>query len=437
MADNANSLIERYHLKSNPRSGLISATIGFFVGFAAVSLYGPTGPHFKEAMALSGTMLGLLVAIPQLTGSLLRIPFGAWVDKVGGKRPLTTLLVLSIVGLGGVTLMLLLLFPEQLTADYYPLILVFGALSGCGVATFSVGIPQTSYWYPQKRQGVALGTYAGLGNMAPGIFTLLIPLVLAAWGVPGAYAAWLAFLVIGTIVYVLIAHDAYYFQLRANGEDEATSKQVAGELGQELFPSGKVMEALKTSAKVGRTWALVFLYFTSFGGFLALTSWFPSYWQILHGFGPGLAGVLGGVGFSLLASVVRVYGGHVSDRFGGERIAILSFSMVLVGALLLVFGLSFVPSLIGELVIAVGMGMGNAAVFKLVAKYVPEAVGGASGWVGGLGAFGGFVVPPLLGLFVDLFGEAGWSRGFIVYIVLAVICIAIALILRKRFGAQS
>ena len=137
MADKANSLIEQYGLKSSPRGGLASATIGFFVGFAAVSLYGPTGPFFKEAMALSGTMLGLLVAIPQLTGSLLRIPVGAWVDKVGGKRPLTTLLVLSIIGLGGVTLMLLLLFPEKLTADYYPLILVFGALSGCGVATFS------------------------------------------------------------------------------------------------------------------------------------------------------------------------------------------------------------------------------------------------------------------------------------------------------------
>ena len=119
-----------------------------------------------------------------------------------------------------------------------------------------------------------------------------------------------------------------------------------------------------------------------------------------------------------------------SKRVAGERIAILSFTMVLIGAVLLVFGLSFVPSLIGELVIAVGMGMGNAAVFKLVAKYVPEAVGG-------LGAFGGFVVPPLLGLFVDIFGEAGWSRGFIVYIVLAVMCIAIALILRKRFGAQE
>jgi len=131
-------------VKVKPSCCLASATIGFFVGFAAVSLYGPTGPFFKEAMALSGTMLGLLVAIPQLTGSLLRIPVGAWVDKVGGKRPLTTLLVLSIIGLGGVTLMLLLLFPEKLTADYYPLILVFGALSGCGVATFSAPLSTSS-----------------------------------------------------------------------------------------------------------------------------------------------------------------------------------------------------------------------------------------------------------------------------------------------------
>ncbi len=437
MADASKPLKEQYGLKSNPRAGLISATLGFFVGFAAVSLYGPTGPYFKEAMALSGTMLGLLVAIPQLTGSLLRIPFGAWVDKVGGKRPLTTLLVLSIIGLGGVTLILLLTFPEKLTSDLYPLILVFGALSGCGVATFSVGIPQTSYWYPQKRQGIALGTYAGLGNMAPGIFTLLIPLVLAAWGVIGAYAAWLAFLIIGTIIYILIAHDAYYFQLRARGHDAATSRDVSGRMGQELFPSGKAVEALKVSARVGRTWALVVLYFTSFGGFLALTSWFPSYWQILHGVSAPVAGLLGGVGFSLLASVIRVYGGHVSDRFGGERIAILSFTLVLIGAMLLVFNLGFALSLIGELIIAVGMGTGNAAVFKLVAKYVPEAVGGAAGWVGGLGAFGGFVVPPLLGLFVDLFGTAGWSRGFIVYIVLAIVSIAIALILRRRFGGEG
>jgi len=429
-------LKKKYGLKGSPTEGLIAATLGFFVGFAAVALYGPTAKEFKDVMGLSGAMLGLLVAIPQLTGSLLRIPFGAWVDKVGGKKPLLTLLSLSVIGMAGLTAILFLYYPDNLTTEMYPLILLFGALSGCGVATFSVGIPQTSYWFPQKRQGWALGTYAGLGNTAPGFFTLLIPFALAALGLAGAYAAWFLFLLAGTIIYAIIAHDAYYFQLVKKGvkRDEAIS--VAKQMGQELFPSGTLIDALKISARIGRTWALVALYFTSFGGFLALTTWFPTYWRLFHGFDIRTAGILGGVGFSLLASFIRIYGGHLSDRMGGERTAIMSFTLVLAGAAILMFSTSFAPALIGEILIGAGMGIGNAAVFKLVAKYVPEAVGGASGWVGGLGAFGGFVVPPILGTFVDMFGELGYARGFVVYVALALMSITISYMLKKRYGSE-
>ena len=56
----------------------------------------------------------------------------------------------------------------------------------------------------------------------------------------------------------------------------------------------------------------------------------------------------------------------------------------------------------------------------------PEAVGGASGWVGGLGALGGFVIPPILGAFVDVLGPRGYSGGFFVYVVLALFSMAIA-----------
>ena len=429
-------LKNRYGLKGSPTEGLIAATLGFFVGFAAVALYGPTAKEFKDVMGLSGAMLGLLVAIPQLTGSLLRIPFGAWVDKVGGKKPLLTLLSLSVIGMAGLTAILFLYYPDNLTTDMYPLILLFGALSGCGVATFSVGIPQTSYWFPQKRQGWALGTYAGLGNTAPGFFTLLIPFALAALGLAGAYAAWFLFLLAGTIVYAIIAHDAYYFQLVKKGVRRDEAIGVARQMGQELFPSGTLIDALKISARIGRTWALVALYFTSFGGFLALTTWFPTYWRLFHGFDIRTAGILGGVGFSLLASFIRIYGGHLSDRMGGERTAIMSFSLVLAGAAILMFSTSFAPALIGEIFIGAGMGIANAAVFKLVAKYVPEAVGGASGWVGGLGAFGGFVVPPILGVFVDIFGELGYARGFVVYVALALMSIGISFMLKKRYGSE-
>lgn len=111
------------------------------------------------------------------------------------------------------------------------------------------------------------------------------------------------------------------------------------------------------------------------------------------------AGMLGGLGFSVLAALVRVFGGVISKRFGGERVAVASFLAVLVGALLLTVVTQFAVNLAGELVIALGMGIGNAAVFKMVPKYVPHAVGGASGWVGGLGALSGFVIPPILGKF--------------------------------------
>ena len=157
----------------NPRQGLIMGTWGFFIGFAAVALYGPAAHAFQQSMQLSPLLVGLLVAAPQLTGSLLRIPFGAWVDKVGGRLPMLVLFGISIVGMWG--LVFILVTVPHVTAALYPVILLFGFMSGCGVATFSVGIPQVSYWFPRNRQGTALGIYGGVGNLAPGLFTLILP----------------------------------------------------------------------------------------------------------------------------------------------------------------------------------------------------------------------------------------------------------------------
>ena len=232
----AEEIKRKYGLRGSPTMGLVAATLGFFVGFTAVALYGPTSKEFKDLLGLTGILAGLLVAVPQLTGSLLRIPFGAWVDKVGGKIPMLTLLGLSIVGMAGLTFILYAYYPAKLTMAHYPLLLLFGALAGCGVATFSVGIPQTSYWFPKRRQGFALGTYAGLGNTAPGWFTLLIPVVVAAYGLPGAYAIWFAFLVAGTVVYAIIAHDAYYFQLVKKGVPRDEAIKLARALGQGSSP---------------------------------------------------------------------------------------------------------------------------------------------------------------------------------------------------------
>lgn len=428
---NQDDLKRSYQLKGTPQMGLVMATFGFFIGFAAVSLYGPVATKLKEILGISGFLLGLLVAAPNLSGSLLRIPFGAWVDKAGGKKPILTLFFLSILGMIGLTVLLLFYYPDNISKGMYWLIVLFGILSGSGIAIFSPGIAQTSYWYPKKKQGIALGTYAGLGNLAPGLLGIFLPIALHALGLTTSYLIWLGFLLLGTAIYWIFTHDAYYFQLIKKGIKHEEAKAVAEKLGQELIPTGSTLDSLKISARVPSTWGLVLLYFTSFGGFLALTVWFPTYWVKNYQFDLRAAGLLMALGFSLLSSLIRVWGGHVSDKFGGERIAIVSYFVVLLGALIILFAHSFGVSLFGEITIGAGMGVANAAVFKLVPKYVPTAAGGAAGWVGGLGAFGGFVVPPILGTFVDHYGISGYAKGLIVYVILAVLSIIISYILLR------
>jgi MFS transporter, NNP family, nitrate/nitrite transporter len=414
----------------NSKRGLTGTTLGFFFGFAAVALYGPTAIKFKEAMDLSPVMLGLLIAIPALSGSLLRIPFGAWVETSGGKKPFLILMWLSVIGLGGVTLLLFTSYPDGMKNLYW-LVLFFGFLSGCGIATFSVGIGQTSYWFSRNKQGMALGTFGGLGNLAPGIFSLILPLFLSYYGFISAYFAWFLFLLLGTILYGLIGVNAYYFQFRKAGLSDKEAKEKAQKHGQEIFPTGSVKDSLLNSAKIKNTWALVALYFTTFGGFIALTAWFPTYWSELQNFSPIKAGLYTAI-FSILASAIRVPGGSVADKFGGEKVVLFSMSAILIASVILSFETTITLSAIAVLLLALGMGISNAAIFKLVPVYIPKAVGGAAGWIGGLGAFGGFALPPIMGSIVGKFGEIGYARGFIVFIALSLINLIIINFLLKN-----
>jgi NNP family nitrate/nitrite transporter-like MFS transporter len=410
--------------------GLTGATLGFFVGFAAVSVFGPTATIFDQYMNLTSVQLGILVAMPNLSGSLLRIPFGAWADASGGRKPFLVLLGLAAVGMAGLLLLLTTVGVEALTVDTYPLLLLLAFLSGCGIATFSVGIAQVSYWFPVRRQGFALGAFAGLGNIAPGLFSYLVPLLIAGVGIGWTYGAWLGFLLVGIGIYTLAAPNAWFFQLRSKGVDDEDAREMAREHGQEFFPGGGVIETLISAAKNWPTWPLVGLYFTTFGGFLALTVWYPTFWQAYFDLSIEVAGALTAV-FAVLASVIRVPGGMIADRIGGVRTVMMSLVTVLAGAVLMVVGTGFIVAMVGTLLMAVGMGTNNAGVFKLVPVCAPESVGGTSGWVGGLGAFGGFAVPPLMAIFVQELGESGYAAGFSIIAVLAVISVVLAWFLRK------
>lgn len=422
--------MKNFTLAGTPNKGLFGATFGFFAGFAAVSLFGPTAKLLDQNMMMTSFQVGLLVAMPNLSGALLRIPFGAWVDTTGGRKPFLILLGLSATGLLGLSLLFTLVGPGNVTIEYYPVLLLLALLCGCGIATFSVGISQVSYWFPRNRQGWALGAYAGFGNIAPGLFSYLIPLVIGTVAITGTYWIWLLFLLGGIVIYHYNTPNAYYFQLREQGISAENAKDIAQDRGQELFPQEGVWEGLIEAARIWRTWPLVFLYFTTFGGFLALTAWFPTYWQEYFGKSLTVAGSLTML-YSVLASLIRVPGGLLADRIGGINTLIISMFTTAAGAWVLSTVQNDGTAIAGLLIMAVGMGVSNAGVFKLVPQYIEEAVGGGSGWVGGLGALGGFVIPPVMGLFVEWQGEAGYSNGFLVFIALSVVSLALIYLLRR------
>jgi len=418
-------------VKGTPGQGLLGATLGFFIGFAAVALFGPTAAKFQQVMHLSPMAVGFLVAMPSLSGSLLRIPFSAWVDTTGGRKPFLVLLTLSVIGMAGLSAVVAFLYPNHLTADYYSLLLLLAILCGCGIATFSVGISQVSYWYSKKAQGRALAVFGGVGNLAPGIFSMLIPMALGSLGLTNSYLIWLGMLVTGTVLYFLIGRNSPYFQLRAQGFSTEEARRRAVDRGQVLFPAGSLKDSLAASARVWRTWALVLIYFTTFGGFIALTAWLPTYWTAYFGMTAIQAGLLTAL-YSVLTSLVRIGGGVVSDhlREGGENTAILALFIMLMGTLVMIGARDYQLAIPGEILLAFGMGICNAAVFKMVPQAVPKAVGGAAGWVGGLGAFGGFAIPPMLAFAVRDLGKNGYSIGFVVYLFLALFSLFMAWILK-------
>jgi len=415
--------------------GLTSGTIAFFAGFAAVALFGTTTLKISPILHLSLVESSWLVAIPLLTGAFLRIPFSLLVDKLG-KYTLTIQLIIGLIGMIGIifTLKNITTFPH--TTAYY-LLLTFGAIAGTGISTFSSGITYVSYFFPQKRQGTALGIYAGLGNTAPGIFTAILPFVLPSLGLVYAYVAWAIFLTIMIIVYELISINPPFIRYIKEGKNAEEAERLTRQLGIDVIPAKSLAHSLKIASEDPRVWALVFMYFTSFGGFEALTEWLPTYWKLFLGVSTVMAGLLTGIVYSLLTALTRVPGGWLSDKFGGELITITAYTIEAIGSIVFIISHALPTSIVAEIIMATGMGIANAAVYKLVPKYSPRAVSGSSGLVGGLGSAGGLAIPPIMGYIASI---SNFPDAFTVFLGISIVSIILSVTLwniGKRVTAEK
>ncbi|HWV84175.1 MAG TPA: MFS transporter [Capillimicrobium sp.] len=383
---------------------LALATIAFTVSFYAWSLLGPLGPDLEDELGLSEFETSAMVAVPVLLGSLMRIPLGWLTDRYGGRRVFGLLLAFTPL-----PLIALALFHDALAP-----ILLFGFLLGFAGASFAVGVPFVNGWYPPERQGYALGVY-GMGMGGTTIAGLTAPSIADEWGLAAPFWVAVVLVVLTLAGFVLVARDA---------------PRPAGASG---GARPGMFAALGVFRHSGRAWALTLFYFMAFGGFVAMFLYLPKLLTGVHDLSQSDAGARA-AGFALLAVVARPTGGWLSDRIGAARVLLVSFVGVTVLALALAATYeSMVPLTIACLTIAVALGLGTGAVFKLVPEWFPDRVGSVTGVVGAAGGLGGFFPPLVMGAVKGATG--GYGLGFVLMALVAIACL-IVLAALNRGAAQ-
>jgi NNP family nitrate/nitrite transporter-like MFS transporter len=374
---------------------LALATVAFALCFAAWGMLAPLAPKVQDKLELSDTETAIMIAIPVILGSLLRLPLGWLTDKLGGRVVFTGMLAYS----AGAALLIGF-------ATSYVALLAAGFLLGVAGASFAVGVPFVAEWFPKTRQGFALGVY-GAGNIGTAVAAFSVPFLYSEFG---QLSAGIVFgLAIGsfTLLWASAARDA------------PVAERVPPDYRQ-VIRSGWPL------------WQLSFFYFVTFGGFVAMAIFLPK--LLVDWFDLSLTDAgLRAAGFTLLATAARPLGGWLSDRLRPSTVLALAFFGVGVDAI----GLSWqagdpemLPVTVFCLTMAAFLGLGNGAVFKLVPQQFPEATGSATGIVGAAGGLGGFFPPLVLGLVKDATGT--FTMAFVFLVAFAWMSAGLALSLRVQ-----
>jgi NNP family nitrate/nitrite transporter-like MFS transporter len=332
------------------------------------------------------------VAIPVLLGSLGRIPLGILTDRFGGRLIFILTMAFSIVPaflMGGVK-------------DYNQLLL-YGFFIGIALASFSVGVGFVNGWYPPARQGFALGVY-GAGNVGQSVAAFAAPFIAKAYGIKWGFWTFGVALTIWLLFFAVAAKDA-----PRQGPP-------------------KPLSAIFVPLKDSRSWLLSLYYFLTFGGFVAMAIYLPIFLVEIFGLTPQMAGMRT-AGFVLVATFFRPVGGILGDKIGGKTILTFVFPFTAVMAIFLACPTMPIFT-VGALGMAVAIGLGNGAVFKLVPEYFPTTVGSVTGVVGAAGGLGGFFPPLLLGAIKQQTGS--FTLGFVALSIFSISCLVVLLLSQRN-----
>jgi MFS transporter, NNP family, nitrate/nitrite transporter len=368
-----------------------------------------------------------LVALPGLIGALMRFPYTFAVTTFGGRN--WTIFSASVLFIPTIALAYFVTRPET----SYPTMLLVSALAGLGGGNFASSMANISFFYPDRMKGWALGLNAAGGNIGVSTVQLFTP-ILMGWGIinlfqgtplqGGIYiqnAGLMWLLPLAIAVYGAIFYMNNLVTARSTFKDQL--------------------------AIVGRkhTWIMSFIYIGTFGSFIGYSAAFPLLIKTQF------PAVTIGIAFlgPLVGSLSRPLGGWLADKIGGAIITLWNFiamGVATIGVLYFVSEKEFAGFLTTFLILFVTTGIGNGSTYRMIpsifreenlvkAKGAGEAgrasalraanieSGAALGFIGAIGACGGYFIPRGFGASIAATGGPNIALG--AYLAYYVICLAL------------
>ncbi|KQY58451.1 nitrate transporter [Aeromicrobium sp. Root495] len=287
----------------------------------------------SQGFAFTPEQLFFLVAIPNLVGSLLRVPYTLAVPKFGGRTWTMVSAALLLVPTLGFAYAV-----TQPGTPYWAFCLI-AATAGFGGGNFASSMANINFFYPTSKKGAALGLNAAGGNLGVSLIQFLLPVVVGGAGIFGLVkaseggihlerAAWLyaALAVVATVA-------AYFFMDDLEGLESKPREQLS-------------------VIKHRHVQVMAFLYIGTFGSFIGYSAAMPlliklNFWRQPL---PSVEGI--GINFAfyaflgaLVGSAARPIGGWLADRVGGAKVTLFAFSGIIASTLLVLVALSRLTTL--------------------------------------------------------------------------------------------
>ena len=383
-------------LKSGHAPTLYASFFYFAFSCCIWVLNGAMAPFISEAFQLSPAQKGLMLSVPIIAGALMRFPLGLLSQYIGRKN--ATLVEMALIFVA-------MLFGFFFVKSFNDL-LAMGVLLGIAGASFGVALSLGSGSFPPKHKGLAMGL-VGAGNVGTAVSVLIAPPLAQAFGWTAVYGFAAIGILIPMVVMIVFAQEPPDVDKHASFKDHIAC----------LFE------------KDG--WAFSLIYAVTFGGFIGLATFLPTYYYDQFSVSKVQAGQLTMLA-AFMGAALRVVGGWISDRVGGVNT--LTIVLITITVTLVLTGLaggSLAATTLLIILCFAALGAGNGALFQLVPLRWPMSTAVAGSMIGEIGALGGGLVPNAMGLSKQYTGTYMW--GFITFAVLAIAMLGMLRVMQLRW----